>query len=433
MINNPPKTGSVRSYTKSSSFKMALLFTLLCGLSLFTLGYFGYFFARGHFIHGTEAIIDTEIKYLTTNQQYSASENNDRLFIPFGSNGEPPALVSGKVQRLKEGMIVFNDAALAKTYAAKVHTFPNNKKILVAVDITETQQQFRLMKWLSLISMALIMLVVLVSYLISVFVAKSTNKIANTAQNIMETGDLSKRLEVSSHWDDLGNMSSTLNLMLDRIESLMGGVRQVSDNIAHDLRTPLTRLRNHIEAAKKDNSEAANDALLNEADHLLNTFNALLRISRIETEKKREHFQVVALRPLLEDVIAFYEPLAETKRIALRYQLVEATCAGDKDLLFQAYANILDNAIKYTPEGGYISINMEHDGMRYIIAIEDSGGGIAKNDLNQVFQRFYRGDVSRSSAGTGLGLSLVKAVFDLHNVQITLENTDNGLKFITKM
>ncbi|CAN0334289.1 unnamed protein product, partial [Chrysoparadoxa australica] len=169
----------------------------------------------------------------------------------------------------------------------------------------------------------LIIFVVVVSYLISVFVVRETSKIAATAQNIMETGDLSKRLDVRLGWDDLSQMSSTLNLMLDRIEALMQGLRQISDNIAHDLRTPLTRLRNHIEAAKKDQDKTTNIALLHEADGLLNTFNALLRISRIETEKKRTHFQRVALKQLLEDVIAFYEPLAELKNVDIQYELIE--------------------------------------------------------------------------------------------------------------
>lgn len=412
---------------------MALLFTLLCGLSLFILGYFGYFFARGHFINGTEAVIDTEIKHLSENQAYYASDNMDRLYIPFGPDGEVPTLVSGEIHRLKEGMIVFEHPQTLKTYAAKIHTFDSSHKILVAVDITEIQQEFRFMQWLSIVSIALIMLVVLVSYLISVFVARGTNRIATTAQNIMDTGDLSKRLEVSSRWDDLGKMSATLNLMLDRIEELMGGVKLVSDNIAHDLRTPLTRLRNHIEAAKKDNSESVKDALLNEADQLLNTFNALLRISRIETEKKREHFQSLALRPLLEDVIALYEPLAEIKHIAIKQQLLDATYVGDKDLLFQAYANILDNAIKYTPENGHITITMNNDHKHCTIVLEDSGGGIAENDLGKVFQRFFRVDSSRSSSGTGLGLSLVQAVFDLHHGLLKLENTLSGLRVITKL
>lgn len=416
---------------------MALLFTLLCGLSLFILGYFGYFFARGHFIHGTEEVLDTEIKYLTyvhaKNKVFELRDDDSRLYIPFGPGGEVPALLSGNIERLKEGIIVFESPISKRTYAAKIHTFDNNKKILVGMDITETQQEFRFMQWLSIISIALIILVVLVSYLISVFVARGTNRIATTAQNIMDTGDLSKRLEVSSHWDDLGKMSTTLNLMLDRIEELMGGVRQVSDNIAHDLRTPLTRLRNHIEEARNGHADLENDGLLNEADKLLNTFNALLRISRIETEQKREHFQTLALKPLLEDVIAFYEPLAELKHIAINQQLLEADFFGDKDLLFQAYANILDNAIKYTPEYGAISISMKTESQHCSIIIEDSGGGIAESDLGKVFDRFYRADVSRSSNGTGLGLSLVKAVFDLHNSQLLLVNTPKGLRLITKL
>lgn len=432
------KLGADSSYAKSSSFKMALLFTLLCSFSLLVLGYFGYFFERGHFIYGTEEVIDTEIRHLSANQQFEKSTSDEniklgRLFLPFGPNGEVPEVISGKIDRLKEGVIVFNHPVSNKTYAAKIHTFNNNQKVLVAVDVSEAQKEFRFMQWLSIISIVLIILVVLVSFLISVFVAKGTNRIATTAQNIMDTGDLSKRLEVSSHWDDLSKMASTLNLMLDRIEALMLGLRQMSDNIAHDLRTPLTRLRNHIEEAKKDNADVNNEALLSEADKLLNTFNALLRISRIETEKKREHFQAIALKHLLEDVIAFYEPLAELKHIRIYQRLIDATYHGDKDLLFQAYANILDNAIKYTPESGEIEIGMKADGQHYVIYIEDTGGGVAENEIDKVFQRFYRADVSRSSSGTGLGLSLVKAVFDLHHAEIMLQNSGKGLRFITKL
>lgn len=436
-MTNQLLTTNQHSYAKSSSFKMALLFTVLCGLSLFILGYFGYFFARGHFIHGTEAVIDTEIRYLSMQQSSDTAKSKPsvkgRLFIPFSANGQPPALLTNNVKRLKEGIIVFEHPVSHQIYAAKIHTFKNSQKILVGMDITETQREFRFMQWLSVISITLIILVVLVSYLISVFVARGTNRIATTAQNIMETGDLSKRLEVSSHWDDLGKMSSTLNLMLDRIEALMIELRQMSDSIAHDLRTPLTRLRNHIEAAKQNGDNGGNDTLLNEADQLLNTFNALLRISRIETEKRRAHFQPLALKPLIEDVVAFYDPLTEIKHITIHQQLSEMSCVGDKDLLFQAYANIIDNAIKYTPEHGVITINMQYEYQQCIISIEDTGGGIAELELDKVFQRFYRCDTSRSTTGTGLGLSLVKAVFDLHNGQLVLKNTSKGLRFITKL
>jgi signal transduction histidine kinase len=436
-MTNNLKVAKGHSYANSSSFKMALLFTVLCGLSLFILAYFGYFFARGHFIHGTEAVIDTEIRYLAAESPVDSlmleKKIEDRLLIPFSANGEPPALLSGNIERLKEGMIVFEHPDSHQIYAGKIHTYDNNQKLLVAIDITATKRAFLFMQWLSMISIALIILVVLASYMISVFVARGTNRIATTAQHIMTTGDLSQRLEVSSHWDDLGKMSTTLNLMLDRIESLMIGLRQMSDNIAHDLRTPLTRLRNHIEASSQAGDDSKNEMLLDEADKLLTTFNALLRISRIETEKKREHFTPLALRLLIEDVIAFYEPLAEMKHITFHQQLADISLVGDKDLLFQAYANIIDNAIKYTPEHGMITITMQTEGEFAVVSVEDTGGGIANSDVDKVFQRFYRGDISRSSAGTGLGLSLVKAVFDLHNGQLLLKNTDKGLRFITKL
>ena len=436
-MTNNLKVAKGHSYANSSSFKMALLFTVLCGLSLFILGYFGYFFARGHFIHGTEAVIDTEIRYLAAEPPVDSlmleKKIEDRLLIPFSANGEPPALLSGNIERLKEGMIVFEHPDSHQIYAGKIHTYDNNQKLLVAIDITATKRAFLFMQWLSMISIALIILVVLASYMISVFVARGTNRIATTAQHIMTTGDLSQRLEVSSHWDDLGKMSTTLNLMLDRIESLMIGLRQMSDNIAHDLRTPLTRLRNHIEASSQAGDDSKNEMLLDEADKLLTTFNALLRISRIETEKKREHFKPLALRLLIEDVMAFYEPLAEMKHITFHQQLADISLVGDKDLLFQAYANIIDNAIKNTPEHGMITITMKTEGEFAVVSVEDTGGGIANSDVDKVFQRFYRGDISRSSAGTGLGLSLVKAVFDLHNGQLLLKNTDKGLRFITKL
>lgn len=421
---------------------MALLFTLLCGLSLSILGYFGYFFERGHFIHGAEEVIDTEIRHLTPSSALNKLPLVDtiaqhqvmgRLFVPFGPNGEIPALLSGKVERLKEGVILFEHPISRRTYAAKIHTFEDQHKLLVGIDITETRREFRWMQWLTIISITLIIIVVLVSYMIRVFVASGTNKIATTAQKIMDTGDLSKRLAISSHWDDFGKMTNTLNLMLDRIEVLMGGLHQMADNIAHDLRTPLTRLRNHIEAANKGADTVEGQALLDEADRLLNTFNALLRISRIETEKKREHFQALDFRTLIEDVIALYEPLAEIKHISIQQRLLNLTCFGDKDLLFQAYANIIDNAIKYTPEHGRVSIRMHSEDEWSVVVIDDTGGGVPTPDLDKIFQRFYRADISRSTSGTGLGLSLVKVVFDLHNASLVLERSSKGLRFITRI
>lgn len=410
---------------------MALLFTILCGGAVIILGYFSYYFTRGHFIHGTEAVIDTEIKYLSQTQEPRTFPTaKDRIYITF-DHDQQSELLSAPVDRLAEGIIVFDKKDSDRKYAAKIHTFPDGKKLLVGIDITEASQNYRFMLWLSIISIVFMAVVILFSFMISVFVVSGTNKIAETAKDIMNTGDLSQRLEVGSHWDDLSNMAAVLNMFLERIEQLMLGVRQVSDNIAHDLRTPLTRMRNHIEELKEQEPDKEEyEKLLTEADHLLSTFGALLRISRIEAEKQKQHFQSVDMSKLLNDVISFYEPLAEDKDITMTLNAEPASLHGDKDLLFQAYANIIDNAIKFTPKGGKISVNLEAN---CTVQITDNGPGVSEEELEKMFNRFYRGEESRSTRGTGLGLSLALAVITLHGGNITAHNKHPGLEIITTL
>lgn len=426
-----------RHYAESSSFKMAILFTLLCGAAVIVLGYFSYYFNRGHFIDGTEAVIDTEIKYIDSvgsSDLIAMDPDEGRIYEFFGDDGGRPDALPNSVSTLSEGIIVFDHPENSKTYAAKIHTFKDGRKLLVGFDITHTAEDYEFMQNLSVLSIVLMIGVILTSYFLSAFVVKGTNKIAKDAQEIMDTGDLSRRLEVSSKWDDLGHMTLVLNNMLGRIEDLLQGVRQVSDNIAHDLRTPLTRMRNKIEEMKKHGHHPAFDELLEEADHLLNTFNALLRITRIESEKKCDQFKDIDLQEMISDVTAFYEPLAEEKNISLEANLQDAQIHGDRDLLFQAYANILDNAIKFTPNGGSVNIKLFKDNEKFRIEILDSGAGICEEEREKIFDRFYRGEKCRgSSGGTGLGLSLVAAVIDLHGGKIEAENLSPGLKISTTL
>jgi len=329
---------------------------------------------------------------------------------------------------LAEGILIFDNPTDNRKYAAKIYTLDDYKKVLVATDITKVSDHFRFMQWLGIASIFFVVLVVFASYLISVFVVNGTNRIANTVREIMETGDLSRRVKMGAYWDDLGNTAAVLNMLLDRIQQLMQGVRQVSDNIAHDLRTPLTRIRGQIEALQDSDTKSK---LLDEVNRLLNTFNALLRISRIQSEKQRGHFTTVDLKGLVEDVIAFYEPLAEEKAIAVSSDLSEAHVHGDRDLLFQAYANILDNAVKFTPEQGKISVRLYKNNQKTYVEIANTGSGIAEDEKTKIFDRFYRAEQSRTSSGTGLGLSLVHAVIQLHNGDIRAENTDAGFQIIT--
>lgn len=274
------------------------------------------------------------------------------------------------------------------------------------------------------IMFALMLMVVIISFVISVFVVRRINLIAETAKNVMDTGDLSRRISIDTNWDDLSNLAQILNQLLERIEFLMEGVKRVSDNIAHDLRTPLTRLRNELETLRTTDPEIA-DKLIAEADHLLNTFNALLRIATIETGKHSQAFSETDVQVILNDVIEFYAPLADEKQITIEQDLKALMVKGDRDMLFQAFANLLDNAIKFTPKHGNITIIMT-EGKEIIIT--DTGSGIADQDKNKVFDRFYRCEKSRHTHGNGLGLSMVAAILGLHHASITLSDNNPGLK-----
>jgi signal transduction histidine kinase len=256
--------------------------------------------------------------------------------------------------------------------------------------------------------------------------------INDTSQRIM-AGELDRRVPVSPRGDEFDRLSGNLNRMLDQIQELMDSIRQVSDNIAHDLKTPLSRLRQRLESLSvhEGANHAQNDALeqaIDEADRLLGLFNGLLRIARIESESINPSLQRLNLDQLTRDVVELYEPLSEEKHQKLGVRTTTLPIVhADRDMLFQALANLLDNAVKYTPIGGIIDIHLLTRDGKAVFSICDSGPGIAPAERDKVFQRFYRSDASRSSTGNGLGLSLVQAITHLHGGQITLRGNDPGL------
>ena len=251
---------------------------------------------------------------------------------------------------------------------------------------------------------------------------------ADTANLIISTGDLSKRLEIDSKWDDLSYLSKVLNQMLDKIQQLMMGVQHITDSVAHDLRTPLARLRNNLESISVNDNDEQIKPMIEEVDHVLKTFNALLSLSSIESGRQSIQFTEFDLKKLVSDAVDFYDPLAHDKNITINVSTIDAVYLGDRDLFFQAIANLLDNAIKFTPEGGSIEVHMVRDADAICILITDSGAGILDCDLDKVFERFYRDVNHMSLPGSGLGLSLVKAILDLHKARIELTNNDPGLQ-----
>ena len=434
-----------RPYWQSSSFKMAVLFSVLLGICVSVVGYFNFYFNRNSFIQAAESIIDTEIRHLIAADKTggllksldTVMNVQGRIYVLKSAANQPLEAniqnLPADIDVLDEGTIVFDHAE--KHYAARIHTFPDGRTLLIGVDITKADRMYGWMRFLSILSIVSMMIVISVSFLISTFVASRTNRIASTAKKIMDTGDLSQRIIVDSPWDDLSNMAHVLNMFLNRVEKLMIGIKQVSDNIAHDLRTPLTRLHNELETLRGHeriivDSELHSycDKMVGETNHLLNTFQALLRIARIESGKKTQNFMLVNLASIITDIVDLYDPLADEKSIRIEVSLESSTpLQGDPDMLFQAIANILDNSVKFTPAGGLITLIATVQGGRNVIRLSDSGPGVPDHEKDKIFDRFYRGDKSRSAEGSGLGLSLVAAVVNLHGGKIRLLDGNPGL------
>ena len=272
-------------------------------------------------------------------------------------------------------------------------------------------------------------LALLGGWLTSAGVRRRIEAITRASRDIM-AGDLSRRVPSDGSGDDFDQLALSLNAMLARIEALMASLRQVTDNIAHDLRTPLARLRNRLDALRLATAPSPDlEAAILEADELLATFNALLRIARIESAQARAGFARLDLVPLAEDLAELYEPLAGERGQTLKVAVQgPAWVHGDRDLLFQALANLVDNAVKYTPPGGCIELRVVPASGAVLVTVSDSGPGIPPDLQARVFERFFRADASRSAPGSGLGLSLVQAVAQLHGATIRLANTGSGLQ-----
>ena len=436
----------LNGYLRSSSFKMALLFTLLLCAAGAALGYINFRLNQQQFLESAERQINAEIRVLRMAQRSGqlqaeialSTQKSDVLVLLTDKQNQYLAgnLTSDpeNVQVLREGTLGFTRPD-QHTYAARIHTFDDGRRLLVGLDITAASKEYLMLQRLGVISLILMAIVIATSFLISTFVVSRTNRIANTARQMMETGDLSRRIEIDSGWDDLSNMSHVLNLFLARLEELVHGVRQVSDNIAHDLRTPLTRLRNDLErlrldAAGRDDLQSRIDEMIADTDGLLGVFAALLRISRLETIAQTDLPSAFDLADVLRDVCELYEPLAEAKELHWQPQLASAPMKGDRDLVFQIFANLLDNAIKYTPAGGYIRIACGIQDGRVVAQVADTGPGIPAAERERVFERFYRLEGSRTSPGSGLGLALVRAALYAQQGQIELTDAAPGLKVI---
>ncbi len=254
----------------------------------------------------------------------------------------------------------------------------------------------------------------------------------NRATERIMAGDLSRRIRTEGSDDEFDELARNLNRMLDRIEELVRAMREVTDNIAHDLRTPLTRLHARIELALMGELDGARarqvlEEAMRDVEGLINTFDALLAIARAESGTLEAELEPVDLAAVAADVAELYEPLAEERRIRLLLEADERVCVmGHRQLLAQAVANLADNAIKYTPEGGRVVLRTR-PGPPPVVEVEDNGPGIPPDQRERARKRFVRLDPDRSTPGNGLGLSLVEAVAHLHGAVLELADANPGL------
>jgi signal transduction histidine kinase len=303
-------------------------------------------------------------------------------------------------------------------------------RLLVGRDIRELTAIRQLLRRASFYGITLTLVLALIGgVLLALSAERRLAELNRTTRQIM-AGDWSRRAPLKGSDDEHDELAQNINAMLDQIENLLEGMRHVGDSVAHDLRGPITRLRNRLEtvaAAQNPSREDLADSVA-QLDQVLATFNALLRIARVESGAFRSAFTTVDLQPIVHDVCELYQAAAEERQVTLQAKAPESVeIFGDRELLAQVLTNLVDNAVKYTPPGGVVRIELKRTADLAEVRVADSGPGIPAEDRERVLQRFTRLDRARSQPGNGLGLALVNAVTLQHHGRLTLGDNGPGL------
>ena len=328
------------------------------------------------------------------------------------------------------------DGVAGRRALARVYALPNGFRLLIGHDLGDRARIGAVM--VRALAFSLVLFAGLAA-LGALFVARRVLQridAMNVSARALMAGDMTERLPVSGSGDELDRLAIGLNQMLARIGALMAGLREVSDNIAHDLRTPLTRLRNHAEEALRvggdaDAYRAALNRTIEESDGLIRVFDSLLMIARAEAGAETSDLDRLDVGEVVAGVVELYEPLAEERGFALKVACEPALALdGRRELIGQALANLLDNALKYGAASGAreIEVSARREGGDIVIEVADRGPGVAAVDRERVLDRFVRLESARTRPGSGLGLSLVAAVARLHGGDVRLEDNGPGLK-----
>lgn len=386
------------------------------------------------------------LNLLLRTMERRARQPGANLYVIAGPSGD---ILAGNVASVQPGVLgqagwtelpfiyerytdASNDPERQHLAIANIFILDNGLRILIGRDLGEPERFRVLVRQALMLALAIMGLGALVIWFgIGRNALKRIDRMTAASRKIM-AGDLSQRLPVGGSGDEFDRMSASLNAMLGRIEKLNEGLRQVSDNIAHDLKTPLTRLRNKaadaLDNADSEGRRTALEGIIGESDQLIRTFNALLMISRVEAGSVAAEMTGVDLSSIVADTAELYEPVAEEVGLALTADIEpDVEVQGNRELIGQALFNLIDNALKYaTGCNGDQTIKFKlartHDAVT--LAVADHGPGIPAHQRTDVVKRFFRLDESRSKPGTGLGLSLVEAVMELHGGRLELSDTD---------
>lgn len=438
---------------RSASVRFAAVYALLFGLSALSLILFLWWATAGLLDRQVEAAIRADAQGLserweeggvaalvqTIDDRLTENIDDDAIYLLVDMSLRR---VAGNLETWPRGVATADAwyelpvARAGVSSLARVHRFdlPGGFRLLVGRDV-QTRAQLR-----ALLTDALFWALLLVAALgtAGALVMRSLFRrmlasVSATAQAI-SAGDLTRRVRLSGRDDEFDHVAETINDMLDRIARLMDGVRQVSNAIAHDLRTPITRARARLEdASAHATSEADLRAAIERAtadlDNVVAVFQALLRIAEIEAGSRRSAFASLDLAPLLRDLAELYGAAAEERGLALTLDVpAELPAYGDRDLIQQAIANLLDNALKFSPPGAGVMLRATLSEGQVVIEVVDRGPGIPEGERTRATERFYRGESARNTPGSGLGLALVQAVAQLHNGTLRLGNAGPGLR-----
>ncbi len=446
---------------RTPTFRLAAIYLVLFGVSVAALLAFVYMSTLGVIDRQTDATIDAEVRGLA--EQYDllglgglvrvirerSAQNRDRKSVylltdrfgdslagnlsawptPDSSDGQ---WIAFSIRKQADGPDQGDDQV--HQVRALGFQLPGRYRLLVGRDIHDRtlfrSATLRSMGW----ALAITLILGLAGgLLMSRNMLRRLEAINQASRRIMQ-GDLHERVPIAGSGDEFDRLSGNLNDMLDRIEQLMAGMREVTDNVAHDLKGPLARLRARLESTLREGGQAGDyraavEQTIVEADRLLATFNALLNIAEIEAGMTRCDEGPVDLSAVAGDVAELYGPVAENQGLHFASNLAPGVeVRGNRELLFQLLANLLDNAIKYTPAGGSVTLALTVDGDSADCVVADSGPGIPVSDRDKVLTRYVRLDASRSTPGSGLGLSLVAAVARGHGARLLLQDNHPGLR-----